>query len=248
MSPTPRERARAQTERDIIRIARAHLATGGAASLSLRAVARDLGVVSSAVYRYVRSRDELLTLLLVEGYTELADTVDAALEHVADQDDRTRFYTLGNAMREWAKSEPAMYALLYGTPVPGYDAPGEQTTGPGTRVILTFADLVEQAYRAGRLAPWPGTTAPGPSSDYDAMRRDLVLTGDDATIGRTFLAWHALIGAVTAELFGQFGPDTFSDPAALFAQQLSLIADTLGLAEAPLPPEQPQPACRPPLG
>ncbi len=74
---TPRARARAQTMDDIKRIARAQLATEGAAALSLRAVARELGVVSSAVYRYVRSRDELLTLLVVDGYDALGDAVDA---------------------------------------------------------------------------------------------------------------------------------------------------------------------------
>ncbi|QOR72259.1 TetR/AcrR family transcriptional regulator [Ruania alkalisoli] len=235
MSPTPRERARAQTERDIIRIARTHLATGGAASLSLRAVARDLGVVSSAVYRYVRSRDDLLTLLVVEGYNELGDAVDAALTSAATEGERTRFYALGNALRSWATSEPAMYALLYGTPVPGYDAPGERTTDPGTRVILALADLVERAYRTGRLTPVPSGPAPAPTADYEVLRRELALTGDDVTIGRTFLVWHALIGAITAELFGQYGPETFSDPDALFAQQLSLLADTLGLPEAATP-------------
>ena len=77
-TPTPRQRARAQTLQDITRIGRTHLATEGAAALSVRAVARDLGVVSSAIYRYVRSRDDLLTLLVVDGYNELGDAVDAA--------------------------------------------------------------------------------------------------------------------------------------------------------------------------
>ena len=77
-TPTPRQRARAQTLEDITRIGRRHLATEGAAALSVRAVARDLGVVSSAIYRYVRSRDDLLTLLVVDGYDELGDEVDAA--------------------------------------------------------------------------------------------------------------------------------------------------------------------------
>ncbi len=79
---TPRARARAQTLEDITRIGREHLATEGAAALSVRAVARDLGVVSSAIYRYVRSRDDLLTLLVVDGYDELGDAVDAALATV----------------------------------------------------------------------------------------------------------------------------------------------------------------------
>lgn len=128
MTGTPRARARQQTMADILRIGREHLATHGAAALSLRAVARDLGVVSSAVYRYVASRDELLTLLVVDGYTELADTVDDALADVAADAHAEQFRVLGHAVRTWALREPARYALLFGSPVPGYHAPAEQTT------------------------------------------------------------------------------------------------------------------------
>src|SRR6188768_2046007 len=92
---TPRSRAREQTMRDIVRIGRQHLATDGAAALSLRAVARDLGVVSSAVYRYVESRDELLTLLVVDGYDELGDAVDAAVAKVDRSDHAGRMVALG---------------------------------------------------------------------------------------------------------------------------------------------------------
>src|SRR3954449_10494686 len=134
-SATPRQRARAQTLTDITRIGRSHLATEGAAVLSVRAVARDLGVVSSAIYRYVRSRDDLLTLLVVDGYDELGDAVDAAEGAIARDDFRGRFLAIGRAVREWALREPATYALLFGSPVPGYQAPAERTTGPGTRVI-----------------------------------------------------------------------------------------------------------------
>ena len=77
------ERARARTIEDIVRLGREHLALHGAAALSLRAVARDLGVVSSAVYRYVENREELLTLLLIDAYNELGDEVDAAVAAVA---------------------------------------------------------------------------------------------------------------------------------------------------------------------
>src|SRR6478735_7224871 len=104
---TPRQRARAQTLEDITRIGRQHLATEGAAALSLRAVARDLGVVSSAVYRYVRSRDELLTLLVVDGYNELGDEVDAALARAPVHDFAERFRTVGRAVRGWGLREPA---------------------------------------------------------------------------------------------------------------------------------------------
>src|SRR5690349_8879579 len=116
MSGTPRDRARAQTMRDITRIGREHLATDGAAALSLRAVARDLGVVSSAVYRYVKSRDDLLTLLLVDGYDELGDEVDRALAEVDADDHRERLFAIGRTVRAWALREPATYALLFGSP------------------------------------------------------------------------------------------------------------------------------------
>ena len=98
---TPRSRAREQTMRDIVRIGRAHLATEGAAALSLRAVARDLGVVSSAVYRYVASRDELLTLLVVDGYDELGDAVDAAIAPLdrADHANSPRAINASGAVR-----------------------------------------------------------------------------------------------------------------------------------------------------
>ena len=78
--------------------------------VSLRAVARDLGVVSSAVYRYVKSRDELLTLLVVDGYDELGEAVETALAEVPRGDYRNRFL-IGRAMRAWALAEPATYAL-----------------------------------------------------------------------------------------------------------------------------------------
>ncbi len=164
---TPRERARAQTVADIVRLGREHLAVHGAAALSLRAVARDLGVVSSAVYRYVENRDELLTLLLIDAYGELGDEVDAAVGRVAEADFTGRFQALGRAVRGWAIREPARYALLFGSPVPGYRAPAERTTGPGTRVIFSLMAIFDAAWRAGALgaeaAPAGGAPAGGDS-------------------------------------------------------------------------------------
>ena len=136
---------------DITRIGRQHLAEYGAAALSLRAVARDLGVVSSAVYRYVKSRDELLTLLVVNGYDELGDAVETALADVPRGDHRDRFLTYGRAIRAWALAEPATYALLYGAPVPGYHAPADQTTEPGTRLARALLHIAEDARADGAL-------------------------------------------------------------------------------------------------
>src|SRR5271155_4259427 len=128
-----RQDSREQLESKIVDLGRRQLVDHGAAGLSLRAIARDLGMVSSAVYRYVSSRDELLTLLLIDAYTDLADAVDRAREAMPDvwSDD---VIAIAHAARDWATTHPASWALLYGSPVPGYHAPAERTVGPGTRV------------------------------------------------------------------------------------------------------------------
>lgn len=161
--PTSRQQAREQTMRRILDIARAQLETQGPAGLSLREVTRELGMVSSAVYRYVTGRDQLLTLLLVDAFEDLADAVDAALDNpppggnadgVAGVDAaahpdgseetdgadgassaRAHLLVLALAMRSWAVEHRAQWTLLYGTPVAEYHAPAEVTTSPGTRVM-----------------------------------------------------------------------------------------------------------------
>lgn len=228
---TPRARARAQTLRDITRIGRAHLATDGAAALSVRAVARDLGVVSSAIYRYVRSRDDLLTLLVVDGYDELGDAVDAALAKLPEDAFRERFLAVGRAVRSWALREPATYALLFGSPVPGYAAPADQTTGPGTRVIAALVRIYDMAHVAGVIGQSGGSIpVSGPLAvSLDDVRQATGADIPDELIVRGVLAWTGLFGCVSFELFGQYGADTFGDPADLFDRQLVVLAETLGL-------------------
>jgi AcrR family transcriptional regulator len=217
---------------DIIRLGREHLALHGAAALSLRAVARDLGVVSSAVYRYVESREELLTLLLIEAYNELGDAVDAAVAAVPEGDFGGQFGALGRAVRDWALREPARYALLFGSPVPGYQAPAERTTGPGTRVIFALIGILDGAFRAGRLAaPGPGSPAvpAGLAGDLAAIRAESGLAMPDELLARGALAWTSLFGAVSFEVFGQYGEGTFTAREELFAHHLAVLADVAGL-------------------
>lgn len=224
---TPRQRARIQTLADITRIGREHLAVHGAAALSLRAVARDLGVVSSAVYRYVASRDELLTLLIVDAYDELGDAVDEALEQATGRTAADRFLTAAHAVRNWALAEPARYGLIYGGPVPGYAAPGEQTTGPGTRVIGALLRIVEEAVVAGGATARVGTIPRSLRADFKRIRESTNVAVPDAAPGVALLAWTALFGAVSFEVFGQYGPDTFTDPALIFDLQMRQIASLL---------------------
>ena len=143
-----RERARAEIMTAIKAEARRQLATEGAAALSLRAVARELGMVSSGIYRYVASRDELLTLLIIDAYDALGDEVEQSAKATVRRAPAARFVAAGRAIRAWAIEHPHEYALLYGSPVPGYAAP-EDTIDPASRTTLTLLGIVVDAHRRG---------------------------------------------------------------------------------------------------
>lgn len=216
-----RQDARERLEAQIIELGRRQLVTEGAAGLSLRAIARDLGMVSSAVYRYVASRDELLTVLLVDAYSELADAVDRARD-TRGGTWREDVLAIAHAMRRWAIDHPASWALLYGSPVPGYHAPAERTTGPGTRVMAALLAAVADGVVAGDVR----TSDPAghrTSADFDEIRHEFGFPGDDAVLAKCFLAWAGIIGAISLEVFEGYGADTLTDPDALFATQLELL-------------------------
>ena len=147
---TARERARAEITAEILSAARRYLATDGAPALSLRAIARDLGMASSALYRYFGSRDELLTRLIVDAYDSLGAAAEAS-EAAVDRDDLPgRFAAVCRAVRTWALANPNEYALIYGSPVPGYVAPAD-TVGPATRVSILLMLILIEAAAQGRV-------------------------------------------------------------------------------------------------
>ncbi|OBJ23248.1 TetR family transcriptional regulator [Mycobacterium colombiense] len=221
-----RQESREQIEARIIELGHRQLAERGAAGLSVRAIARDLGMVSSAVYRYVSSRDELLTLLLVDAYSDLADAVDRAREKVGDvwSDD---VVAIARATRGWAVAHPACWALLYGSPVPGYHAPPERTVAVGTRVVAALFDAVAAGIATGDIR-LTNDLAPQPmSSDFERIRHEFGFPGDDQVVAKCFLLWAGVLGAISLEVFGQYGTDTLTDPETVFEAQLRLLVDVL---------------------
>jgi AcrR family transcriptional regulator len=221
-----RQESREQIEAQIVELGRRHLVDRGAAGLSLRAIARDLGMVSSAVYRYVSSRDELLTLLLVDAYSDLADTVDRARETVGEvwSDD---VIAIARATRRWAVAHPARWALLYGSPVPGYHAPAERTVAVGTRVVDAIFDAVAAGITTGDIRLTNNVVSQPMSSDFEKIRQEFGFPGDDLVVAKCFLFWAAVLGAISLEVFGQYGADTLTDPEAVFDAQLQLLVDVL---------------------
>lgn len=213
---TPRQRARIETEAQIAAIGNRMIDDDGVDGLSLRAIARELGVVSSAVYRYVKSRDELLTILIRDAFTQIADAVDEALEG------ERSVKTLALRMLEWSRAYPNRWALIYGTPIADYEAPREQTVVPGTRIMVTLAELVatgqngaEAALESRAESKESAATSKSSSrrrnteAALQPLREGLVELGldyGDHVIMETVTIWVAIIGLINGLRFGQFGP------------------------------------------
>jgi len=229
-SRTARERVRAELVREITEIARRQLATEGAAGLSLRAVAREMGMVSSAIYRYFPSRDDLLTTLIIDGYNAVGAAVEKAGAACPPEDYAARWLAACRAVRDWALAHPHEYALVYGSPVPGYEAP-EQTIEPASRSAAVFGKIIGDAYRAGATAGPPGPVVPVPASfTPDAARlRDAILEGvPDHIAAAALIAWSGLFGLVSFELFGQF-ENVVTDRAAFFDHAAACLGRLTGV-------------------
>jgi AcrR family transcriptional regulator len=223
-----RERARAEVTKDILDEARRQLAADGAPALSLRAVARQLGMASSALYRYFASRDELLTALIVEAYDDLGEAVERAERQVAADEPARRWRAVCQGVRRWALAHPHQYALLYGSPVPGYRAP-ERTVGPAARVPLVLSGILSAARAEGSLdeSPFP---VPEPLSSDAAVVAAAAMPGvPTAVVVRGLVAWTQLFGIVSFELFGHT-KGVVSDGEVFFAQSVELMGRFIGLS------------------
>lgn len=230
MSTTQGARARARIEvtAAIKDEARRQLAAEGAAKLSLRAVARELGMVSSALYRYFPSRDELLTALIIDAYNSLGETAEAAHSAVADAGPLPRWTAVCESVRGWALTHEHEYALIYGSPVPGYTAP-ETTIPAAARVGLLLIGIVRDAHRSAGLTepPLPAELRP----EADRMTADLAPDLPPAVTTALVAAWAELYGLIGFELFGQFNR-VVEDRDPFFRHAVRRIAHGVGLADA----------------
>ncbi|MEW2353916.1 TetR/AcrR family transcriptional regulator [Spirillospora sp. NPDC029432] len=227
-SRTARERARAELTREIKEEARRQLRASGAQGLSLRAVARELGMVSSALYRYFPSRDELLTALIIDAYDALGARIEAAAGTGGGF--RERWRACCAAVRDWAREHPHEYALVYGSPVPGYQAP-EATIAPASRVPVALLSLVRDAWREGVLTEPADELSPELAEQAERTAAVIPPAMPGPLLVRGAIAWTQLFGMVGFELFGHL--DGTMDPAGpFFAHSVERMADFLGLPPA----------------
>ena len=250
-----RARVRAEMLAEIKAVARRHLETDGA-NLSLRAVARDMGMVSSALYRYFASRDDLLTALILDAYNALGEAAEAADAAVTDRSQlRARWLATARGIRGWALRTPAEYALLFGTPVPGYAAPADTITAAARTPVVLIRILAdgfasgaltgESALRIGAPAGGPGAPAAGPArrpqaagiaarladpvrADLSRARGDIAPELPDELMLAGITSWVQLFGMVSFELSGQFN-NVIEARAEFFGLQMEVMADLIGL-------------------
>ncbi len=223
-----RARVRAEMLDEIKEVARRHLAEVGA-NLSLRAVARDMGMVSSAIYRYVASRDDLLTALILDAYNAMGEAAEKAGASVRDRGDYLgRWLAVAHALRSWAVAHPHEYALIYGSPVPGYAAP-QDTVEPSIRPVVVLGAILDDAHTASRLAT-THLLEPEPVLRPElGVVRDVVAPAvGEAVMARGLIAWTELFGAISFELFGRFN-NTITDLEVWFDHQARVLAAFLGL-------------------
>jgi AcrR family transcriptional regulator len=234
-SRTARERARAELAREIKEEARRQLSLSGAEGLSLRSVARELGMVSSALYRYFRSRDELLTALIIDAYDALGAAAGAASSALPATDIRGRWQATCTAIRDWALANPHEYALIYGSPVPGYQAP-QATIASAIRVARVLGGILADVRTApgGAQARSPRSQSqsqslPSALAEQTAVVAEAISPGTPAdVIARGLIAWTQLFGLISFELFGQF-VGALEPADAFFGYAVEQMAGFIGL-------------------
>jgi AcrR family transcriptional regulator len=209
-----RERLRDATVAEIKQVARRQMAEQGTAAVSLRAIAREMGMTAPAIYRYFDGRDALITALILDAYNDLADALEHAAASAPADDPCERLRAAALRYREWALAHPIEYQLILGNPIPGYAAPAEVTTPAARRTMRVFAEL---AAEAGGDRSAPDTPALGEVPLPEALYGVLS-------------AWAQLHGLIVLELFHHLQP-IIGDAGALYHAAVEALLARLSAAE-----------------
>jgi len=216
--PVPmRERYRAQVRQEVKQAALRQLAESGPAGVSVSAIGKELGVSGPALYRYFASRDELLTELVIDAYHDLADALLAAAGRAPGPEPRARFEALVRAYRAWALAQPHRYQLLFGPPLPGYDAHAQRLVDAAQAVMNLLLETLRELGDGAATPPGQPLAAQLPAW---AQRHGLDM--DPAIALRGVLIWSSVHGLVSLEIAGNFGSMGI-DPDQVFEIQLTTL-------------------------
>lgn len=228
MEPTRRERQREATREEIKALARQQMQAEGTAGISLRGIARAMGVTVTALYRYFASRDDLITALILDGFNAQADALEAAAATYPATDPAGQLYAALKTYREWALAHPIDYQLLYGNPIPGYHAPAELTVPAASRNMTVFLRLLVNARDHGLITESPAFDIP----PAIAAHMHSLGEADPNVLMWGVIGWTRLQGMIMLELF-EHTPPVIGDPEAFYLHQIAELMRAGGLS----PPE-----------
>jgi AcrR family transcriptional regulator len=226
MSPRPKRNAQPSNLHEAIKAtAWRQIAEQGAPALSLRAIARELGITAPAIYNYFPDRDALVTALIIDAYTAFGDCQLDARDSVSAEDVVSRLKVTGRAYRQWAATYPERYQLIFGTPIPGYVAPFEQTFPSAARAFGVIVSVVEAIRAAGRLKAdsFPQVT-PGHEEAF-GMWKNYAGEADVLSLSVAVLIWSRVHGLVSLEIAGNIPPFGASGDA-LYEYEINSIVQT----------------------
>ncbi len=210
--------------------ARSLMEEHGTAGLTLRGVARLLGVTAPAIYNYFPRMEDLITALIVDAFTDLAENMEKARSDANEQTIAEQITAMVMAYRNWAIRHPIDFLLIFGNPIPGYQAPEDITTPLARRPFLGLFELYTEALEKGELViPEPYQQIPTnilkhiagwiPGSTH-RMPGGLVLL--------LMSGWSRIHGLVSLELLHHTGP-VIGDTAALYEVEIKAILTQLGM-------------------
>jgi AcrR family transcriptional regulator len=226
---TRRARKRDATRAEILETAREQMACEGAAALSLRAIARQMGLSAPALYRYFPDRDALVTALIVDAFNALAADLETAA-HSPAETQAARLLALGNAYRTWALARPQDYLLIFGTPIPGYHAPAEFTAPAAKRGMDVLVEAVSAALDSGEFDPPPSYTRPSRTLQLQlsAWKTKSGYRARTHALHLALNAWTRMHGLVSFELTGALQP-FFGDITEIYRDELRQLLLSAGL-------------------
>lgn len=202
------------------------IAEEGAAALSLRAIARQLNITAPAIYNYFPSRDDLVTALIVDAFTSLGDSQKDSIKAIPANRLQARLSTLGIAYRDWALTYPQRYQLIFGTPIPGYEAPADITLPAAAWALIPLIETLQGLYQAELLRVENlAKLTPALRSMLGAWQAFVKASGMEVQIEVLYLAfviWSRVHGLVTLEL-GHQTPSFITDPGEIFRREIETI-------------------------
>lgn len=198
------------------------IAESGAPALSLRAIARELKITAPAIYNYFPRRDDLVTALIVDAFTSLGECQRDAIRDLPLKKLPARLSALGLAYREWAVTYPQRYQLIFGTPIPGYEAPEEITLPAAQAALVPLAETVQGLVASGQFRLERAVPL------TPALRSMLEAWGESAgglnieALYHALVIWSRVHGLVSMEIGNQL-PSFFTDPGEVFKREIETI-------------------------